>query len=71
VSTGIAGPARVAGRLTAGGKGGAHPKEGTLSGRVYLLGVGIALVALAFVGTDALLWEPGMPPVPRRGRCAL
>jgi hypothetical protein len=30
-----------------------------MSRRVYLLGVGLALVALAFVVTDALLWEPG------------
>jgi hypothetical protein len=28
--------------------------------RVYLLGVGLALVALAFALTDALLWEPGV-----------
>jgi hypothetical protein len=28
--------------------------------RVYLLGLGLALVALAFVLTDALLWEPGV-----------
>jgi hypothetical protein len=28
--------------------------------RVYLLGVGLALVALAFVLTDALLWRPGV-----------
>ena len=27
---------------------------------VYLLGVGLALVALAFVLTDALLWRPGI-----------
>jgi hypothetical protein len=31
-----------------------------MSRRVYLLGIGIALVALAFVLTDALLWEPGI-----------
>jgi hypothetical protein len=31
-----------------------------MSRRVYLLGVGIVLVALAFVLTDALLWEPGV-----------
>src|SRR5262245_36440790 len=31
-----------------------------MSRRVYLLGVGLALVALAFVLTDALLWEPGV-----------
>jgi hypothetical protein len=27
---------------------------------VYLLGLGLALVALALVLTDALLWEPGV-----------
>jgi hypothetical protein len=27
---------------------------------VYLLGVGLALVALGFVLTDALLWRPGI-----------
>jgi hypothetical protein len=26
---------------------------------VYLLGVGVALIALAFAATDWLLWEPG------------
>ena len=31
-----------------------------MSRRVYLLGLGLALVALAFVVTDALLWEPGV-----------
>jgi hypothetical protein len=31
-----------------------------MSRGVYLLGVGMALVALAFVVTDALLWEPGV-----------
>ena len=31
-----------------------------MSRRVYLLGVGIVLVVLAFVLTDALLWEPGV-----------
>ena len=31
-----------------------------MSRRVYLLGVGLALVALAFVVTDALLWRPGV-----------
>ncbi len=28
--------------------------------QTYLLGVGLALVALAFVLTDALLWRPGV-----------
>ena len=27
---------------------------------VYLSGAGLALVALAFVLTDSLLWEPGV-----------
>jgi hypothetical protein len=31
-----------------------------MSRRVYLLGVGLALVALAFVLTDALLWQAGV-----------
>jgi hypothetical protein len=31
-----------------------------MSGRVYLLGLGLALLALAFVLTDALLWRPGV-----------
>jgi hypothetical protein len=31
-----------------------------MSRRVYLLGVGLALVAMAFVVMDALLWEPGV-----------
>ena len=31
-----------------------------MSRRVYLLGVGLALVALAFVLTDALLWRHGV-----------
>jgi hypothetical protein len=31
-----------------------------MSRTVYLLGVGLALVGLAFVLTDALLWEPGV-----------
>ena len=31
-----------------------------MSRRVFLLGVGLALVALAFVLTDVLLWEPGV-----------
>jgi hypothetical protein len=31
-----------------------------VSRRVYLLGVGLNLLALAFVVTDALLWEPGL-----------
>jgi hypothetical protein len=30
-----------------------------MPGRVYLLGVGLALVAGAFLLTDALLWRPG------------
>jgi hypothetical protein len=34
--------------------------EEFMSGRVYLLGVGVALVALAFLLTDALVWEPGV-----------
>jgi hypothetical protein len=31
-----------------------------MSRRVYLLGVGLALVALAFIVTDTLLWRPGV-----------
>jgi hypothetical protein len=31
-----------------------------MSRRVYLLGIGLALVALAFVVTDTLFWEPGL-----------
>src|SRR5262245_59450386 len=31
-----------------------------MNGRVYQLGVGLALVAVAFVITDALLWRPGV-----------
>jgi hypothetical protein len=31
-----------------------------MSGRVYLLGVGLALVALAFILTDVLIWRPGV-----------
>jgi hypothetical protein len=31
-----------------------------MSRRVYLLGVGLALVAGAFLLTDALLWQPGV-----------
>jgi hypothetical protein len=31
-----------------------------MSGRVFLLGVGLVLVALAFLLTDALLWRPGV-----------
>jgi hypothetical protein len=31
-----------------------------MSRQVYLMGVGLALVALAFVVTDALLWGPGV-----------
>ena len=31
-----------------------------MSRGVYLLGVGISLVAMTFVVTDALLWEPGV-----------
>jgi hypothetical protein len=34
--------------------------EAIMSGRVYLLGLGLALVAGAFVLTDALLWRPGV-----------
>ena len=34
-----------------------------MSRRVYLLGVGLALVALAFVLTDRLLWQPGLTEV--------
>jgi hypothetical protein len=30
-----------------------------MSRRVYLLGLGLSLVALAFALTDALLWRPG------------
>jgi hypothetical protein len=44
-----------------------------MSKRVYLLGVGL-LVALAFVITDGLLWEPGVTEANvrriRRGRQA-
>jgi hypothetical protein len=31
-----------------------------MSRRVYLLGVGVVLVAWAFLLTDALLWRPGV-----------
>jgi hypothetical protein len=31
-----------------------------MSRRVYLLGIALTLVALAFIVTDALLWEPGV-----------
>jgi len=31
-----------------------------MSRRVFLLGVGLALLALAFLLTDGLLWEPGV-----------
>jgi hypothetical protein len=38
-----------------------HHAEGSAVSRgVYLLGVGLALVALAFALTDALLWRPGV-----------
>src|SRR5437870_10676097 len=50
-------PAAVrAGRLDRG----SDRREGAMSRRVYLLGVGLALVALAFILTDALLWQPGV-----------
>src|SRR5262249_26459222 len=47
-------------------------EEAAMSRRVYLLGVGLALVALAFVLTDALLWEPGVTaPNVRRIRAGM